>query len=127
MSDYADVYSRSDVDLGRCDALSHRIDTGDARPFKEQFRRHPIPRLGFIDDQVDEMLQIGVIEPCSFSWSSNVVLAKKADGSLRFCVDYMKLNDLTYEDSFPLPCIDTRLDAWETLCTSPQWTLSSRY
>jgi len=109
--DYADVFSRSDFDLGHCDALPHRIDTGDARPFKEQLRRHPIAHLDFIDDQVDKMLQAGVIEPCSSPWSSNVVLAKKADGSLRFCVDYRKLNDLTYKDSFPLPRIDTCLDA----------------
>jgi len=109
--DYADVFSRSDFDLGRCDALPHRIDTGDTRPFKEQLRRHPIAHLGFIDDQVDEMLQAGVIEPSSSPWSSNVVLANKADGSLRFCVDYRKLNDLTYKDSFPLPRIDTCLDA----------------
>ena len=108
---YADIFSRSDFDLGRCDALPHRIDTGDARPFKEQLRRHPIAHLGFIDDQVDRMVQAGVIEPCSSPWSSNVVLAKKADGSLRFCVDYRKLNDLTYKDSFPLPRIDTCLDA----------------
>jgi len=57
------------------------------------------------------MLQAGVIEPCSSPWSSNVVLAKKANGSLTFCVDYRKLNDLIYKDSFPLPRIDTRLDA----------------
>jgi len=109
--DYADVFSRSDFDLGRCDALPHLIDTGDARPFKEQLKRYPIAHLGFIDDQVDEMLQAGVIEPCSSPWSCNVVLAKKADGSLRFCVDYRKLNDITYKDSFQLPRIDTCLDA----------------
>jgi len=109
--DYADVFSRSDFDLGHCDALPHRIDTGGARAFKDQLRRHPIAHLGFIDDQVDKMLQAGVIEPCCSPWSSNVVLAKKADGSLRFCIDYRKLNDLTYKDSFPLPRIDTCLDA----------------
>ena len=36
--DYADVFSRSDFDLGHCDALPHRIDTGGARPFKDQLR-----------------------------------------------------------------------------------------
>ena len=54
--DYADIFSASDFDLGHCDALPHHIDTGEARPFKEQLRRHPIAHLGFIDDQVDRML-----------------------------------------------------------------------
>jgi len=111
MHDYADVFSRSEFDLGRTDILPHRIDTGDARPFKEQLRLHPIAHLDFIDNQVDHMLRAGVIEPSSSPWSSNVVLAKKSDGSLRFCVDYRRLNNLTYKDSFPLSRIDTCLDA----------------
>ena len=91
--------------------LPHRIETGDGRPFKEQVRRHPLTHLQFIDDQVDNMLRAGVIEPCASPWSSNVVLAKKSDGSLRFCIDYRRLNDQTYKDAFPLPRIDTCLDA----------------
>jgi len=100
-------FSHSEFDLGQTNIL----DTGDSRPIKEPFRRHPIAHLDFIDDQVEKMLQAGVIEPSSSPWSSNVVLAEKSDGSQRFCVDYRRLNDLTYKDSFPLPKIDTCLDA----------------
>lgn len=57
------------------------------------------------------MLRAGVIEPSASPWSSNVVLARKPDGTHRFCIDYRRLNDLTYKDSFPLPRIDTCLDA----------------
>ena len=106
-----DVFSKSEFDLGRCDQVQHRIDTGGHRPFKEQLRRHPQVHLDFIDQRVNEMLEANVIEPCASPWSSNVVLAKKADGSLRFCIDYRKLNDVTYKDSYPLPRIDTCLDA----------------
>ena len=109
--EYSDVFSWSEFDLGHCAALPHRTDTGDARPFKEQLRRHPIAHLDFIDNQVDQMLQAEVVEPCSSSWSSNVVSVRKADGTLRFCVNYRRLNDLTYKDSFPLPRINTCLDA----------------
>jgi len=109
--EYSDIFSRSEFEMGHCAILPRRIDTGDARPFKEQLRRHPIAHLDFIDNQVNQMLQAGVIEHCSSPWLSNVVLAKKSDGTLRFCVDYRRLNDLTYKDSFPLPKIDTCLDA----------------
>jgi len=109
--DYADVFSHSEFDLGHTDILPHRIDTGNSRPLKEQLRRHPIAHLSFVDKQVEQMLQVGVVEPSSSPWSSDVVLAKKSDGSLRFFVDYRRLNDLTYKDSFPLPRIDTCLDA----------------
>jgi len=51
--EYADIFSRHDFDLGHCDILPHCIDTGNARPFKEQLRRHPIAHLDFIDQQVE--------------------------------------------------------------------------
>ena len=111
MQDYSDVFSQSEFGLGHCNMLPHRIDTGDAQPFKEQLRCHPIAHLEFIDVQVEQMLGAGVVEPCSSPWSRNVVLPKKSDGSLRFCVDYRRLNELTYKDSFPLPRIDTCLNA----------------
>ena len=57
------------------------------------------------------MLEHGIIEPAASPWASNVVLVRKKDGSLRFCVDYRKLNSVTYKDSYPLPFIDNCLSA----------------
>src|SRR5690606_16292547 len=42
-------------------------------------------------------------------WSSPIVLVKKKDGSIRFCVDYRSLNSVTIKDAFPLPNIDNTL------------------
>jgi hypothetical protein len=51
-----------------------------------------------------------VIEESDNPWSSPVVLVRKKNGELRFCVDYRKLNDVTKKDWFPLPRIDNTLD-----------------
>ena len=96
MHDYADVFFRSEFDLGRTEALPHRIDTGDSRPIKQPLRRHPKIHEDFIDEQVQKMLAANVIELCASPWASNVVLAKKSDGTLRFCMDYRRLNDCTF-------------------------------
>ena len=70
------------------------------------------------------MLEYGIIEPAASPWASNVVLVKKKDGSLRFCVDYRRLNSITYKDSYPLPLIDNCLNAlsgssWYSMLESP--------
>jgi hypothetical protein len=106
-----DVFSLSEFDIGRTGLVKHYIDTGNARPFQQQLRRHPIAHLDAIDAQVDTLVKTGMASPSMAPWASNVVLVKKSDGSLRFCIDYRQLNQLTVKDSFPLPRIDTCFDA----------------
>ena len=63
-----------------------------------------------IEREIQDMLAKGVIEPSSAAWSAPVVLVKKKDGAIRFCVDYRKLNSVTSPDNFPLPRLEDTLD-----------------
>jgi hypothetical protein len=60
---------------------------------------------------MDQMIADGVIEPAVSEWAANVVLARKKDGTMRFCIDYRHLNECTKKDSYPLPRVDECLDA----------------
>ncbi len=44
-------------------------------------------------------------------WCSPIVLVRKKDDTIRFCVDYRKLNNVTHKDAYLLPRIDDILDA----------------
>ena len=57
------------------------------------------------------MLQQGLIERAKGPWASPVVLARKKNGKLRFCVDYRALNKVTKKDEYPLPRIEEMLDS----------------
>ena len=39
-------------------------------------------------------------------WASPIVIVKKANGKLRMCVNYRKLNAMTLDERYPLPRID---------------------
>jgi hypothetical protein len=53
----------------------------------------------------------GIIEPSSSAWSAPIVLVTKKNGSIRFCIDYRKLNEVSCKDSYSLPRIVDSLDA----------------
>ena len=108
---HTNVFSKGEWDLGWTNLVTHTIDTGDARPFRQPMRRYPPVHLKAIDEHLNDMLQQGVIERAASPWASNVVLAKKKDGSLRCCIDYRQLNELTRKDAYPLPHINDCLDA----------------
>ena len=108
---YSDVFSTSEYDLGSARYVEHSIDTEAARPCREPWRRQPRDMQEAIDKQVAAMEQAGIIEPSASPWGSNIVMVKKKDESLRFCVDYRKLNALTRKDVYPLPKIEACLDA----------------
>ena len=105
------IISTGEHDIGRTQFVEHRIDTGEHRPIRQPLRRHPFQHLDWIDNEVTKMQEHGIVEPAASPWASNVVLVKKKDGSLRFCIDYRKLNSVTYKDSYPLPLIDNCLNA----------------
>ena len=62
--------------------------------------------------QVKEMLRDEVIRPSTSPWASPVVMVKKKDGYIWFCVDFCKMNDATIKDAHPLPRIDNTLESW---------------
>lgn len=104
------VFSHGSLDLGCTSVTKHRIDLSDDTPFKERPRRIPPCMYDEVRQHIKEMLDVGVIEESRSPWCSNVVLVRKRDGGLRFCVDYRKLNKQTIKDSFSLPRIEEILD-----------------
>ncbi|XP_062599620.1 uncharacterized protein LOC134261188 [Saccostrea cucullata] len=108
--EYTNLFAKCDKDLGRTGIVKHRIDTGDSHPIKISPRRVPAHLTDEVDQQLNDMLERGVIEPSNSPWSAPIVLAKKKDGTFRFCIDYRKLNSCTIKDAYPLPRIDESLD-----------------
>ena len=110
LADNADVFALDPSQLGCCGLVQHAIDTGDKPPLKQPPYRTPVVRREKVAQLIKEMQEQGIVQPSSSAWASPVVLVPKKDGSLRFCVDYRRLNAITKKDVYPLPRIDDILD-----------------
>ncbi|XP_019056861.1 PREDICTED: uncharacterized protein LOC109116239 [Tarenaya hassleriana] len=60
--------------------------------------------------QLNELMETGFIRPSVSPWGAPVLFVKKKDGSMRLCIDYRGLNQVTIKNRYPLPRIDELLD-----------------
>ena len=109
--EYQDIFLAKDGELGCTSLVEHKIDTRDAKPIKQPPRRVPLAQKSVVEEELNKMLKQGIIETSDSAWSSPVVLVKKKDGGVRFCVDYRRLNTVTKKDAYPLPRIGDCLDS----------------
>jgi hypothetical protein len=111
LANYADVFSKNKLDLGASRSNSHAIalKVGQQEPVNRRPFRVAPEKLEEMRRQLKEMAQAGVIERSNSAWCAPVVLAKKKDGSLRFCVDYRGLNAATTPDRHPIPNVQDLL------------------
>ena len=63
-----------------------------------------------LKDQLDDLLDKGLILPSVSPWGAPVLFVRKKDGSLRMCIDYRQLNKVTIKNKYPLPRIDDLFD-----------------
>ena len=108
---YHDVFALESNELGCTSAIKHEIHIENSKPFKEQFLHIPPPLFEEVRTSLRDMLEMGAIHPSQSPWCNAVVLVRKKDGTLRFCVNFRCLNVWTKKDSYPLPCIQEALES----------------
>ena len=110
LEEYHHIFSIAEGERGETSLVEFDINTNGATPIKQAARRVPFAAQEEIAVQLSKMQEEGVIQASRSPWASPVVLVRKQDGSLRFCVDYKALNAVTKPEVFPLPRIDDLLD-----------------
>ena len=97
---YDDVLS--DVP-GRTDVIKHKIKLTSDVPIKQKPYPIPFKSKDIVEDEIKSLLEQGIIEPSNSPYSSPIVLVKKKDGTIRFAIDFRKLNAITVFDATPIP------------------------
>ena len=111
--EYQDIFSLEPHEIGCTDVTEHDIELLDHEPFKERFHCIAPPLVEELRQHIQEMLDIGAIRPSQSPWCNAVVLVRKKDGSVRFCIDFRHLNAKMKKDSYPLPRMQETMESME--------------
>ena len=124
---YSFLFAMDSLDLGRTDLVQHHITLTDYTPIKDRYRRIPPHQYDEVRKHLKEMMEIGAIRRSNSPRASPVVLVRKKDGALRFCIDLRRLNARTVKDAYSLPRIEDALDSLNGACLFTSLDLKSGY
>jgi len=89
--------------------FSIELKPGTAPISRRAYRTAP-KELAELKTQLQELLEKGFIQPSSSPWGWLALFVKKKDQTLRLCVDYRPVNEVTIKNKYPLPRIDLLFD-----------------
>ena len=91
--------------------VDHKIELvpGASPPSRPTFRLSA-SELVELKKQLDELVEAGFIRPSKSPFGAPILFVKKKDGTMRMCVDYRALNNITIKNSYPLPRVDELFD-----------------
>jgi hypothetical protein len=112
LTEYQDIFAGNIEDYGGTNKVYRRISTGDAPPIRQPPRRIPLAKEMEVKDMLNNMQRHGGHRRIRQSLVTPVILVRKKNGELRFCVDHRKLNDDTKKDCFLLLRIDIIWTQW---------------
>ncbi len=126
IAEFPDIWASKGV-TGRTNLMTHRIPTGNAVPIKAKPHRMSQQELQVSRKNTTSMEEGQVIVRSRSSWAAAPVMVKKKDGTIRHCIDYRPLNEVTVKDVYPLPRMEDKLDSMGTAQYFTKIDLKSDY
>ena len=112
VKEFSDIFSKSELDLGKCDVTTHRIEVERrSKPVKIPTRRVPLHYKEDLQKKIYVFLEKELIAPCHSPYSAPAMWVPKKNGKLRLVIDYRQLNKQTIKSTWPIPSIEEKFDA----------------
>ena len=95
--------------LGKRALVTLKINTGEASPTMAYPYRVPPAWQDKLREEVHSLVATGILRPSFSPWSSPMVPVRKTDGSVRLCINYKKINNITTPDPYIMPRVNDLL------------------
>ncbi|XP_021715146.1 uncharacterized protein LOC110683100 [Chenopodium quinoa] len=107
------AWSHQDMKGISPEVITHKLNVDPSmKPVKQKRRKFAPERNQIINEEVKKLLDTGKIREVKYpDWLANVVVVSKKNGTWRVCIDFTYLNKACPKDPFPLPHIDSMVDA----------------
>ena len=103
---FKDQFAKDDTTIGTTLLTQMSIDTGDSDPVSQKPYPIAMKHYNWVKEEIDKLLEAGVIRNSHSSWSAPIIVVPKGDGGKHLIIDYRALNKVTRKFVWPMPKVE---------------------
>ena len=103
---FKDQFAKDETTIGTTPLTQMSIDTGDSDPITQKPYPVAMKHYQWVKEEIDKLLEAGVIRNSHSSWSAPIIVVPKGDGGKRLVIDYRPLNKVTRKFVWPMPKVE---------------------
>ena len=103
---FKDQFAKDEMTIGTTPLTQISIDTGDSNPVSQKPYPIAMKRYNWVKEEINKLLEAGVIRNSHSSWSAPIIVVPKGDGGKHLAIDYRALNNVTRKFVWPMPKVE---------------------
>ena len=103
---FQDQFAKDEMTIGTTPLTQMSIDTGDSDPVSQKPYPVVMKHYNWVKEEIDKLLEAGVIRNSHSSWSAPIIVVPKGDGGKHLVIEYRVLNKVTRKFVWPMPKVE---------------------
>ena len=103
---FKDQFVKDEMTIGTTPLTQMSIDTGDSDPVSQKPYPIAMKQYQWVKEEIDKLLEAGVIRNSHSSWSAPIIVVPKGDGGKCLVIDYRALNKVMRKFVWPMPKVE---------------------